>query len=219
MILHSVYKAKVIELCDLSAPVWREGGAAQLTKYWSGIDAPSHRHAEMRSLWTDDALFVRFVCEQDEPLVVSAEPQLVVKTIGLWDRDVCEVFIAPGPGPAFGVGDRALGHRYFEFEAAPTGEWLDLGIQVTPDGRVTDWDYRSGMTVAGRVETGRVVIAMRIPWEAFNVRPAAGDRWRVNLFRCVGSGEDRGYLAWRPTHTPTPNFHVPDAFGELVFVE
>ncbi|MEO6394059.1 MAG: carbohydrate-binding family 9-like protein [Pyrinomonadaceae bacterium] len=210
MIINSIYQTTDIELCDLTAPVWRDGGAAKLNKYWSGIDAPLVRHSEVRSLWNDAAVYFRFFCEQDGPMVVNAEPRLDVKTIGLWDRDVCEVFVAP---------DLAQPDRYFEFEAAPTGEWLDLGIQVTPEGRMTDWDFLSGMTVANWIELHCVVIGMRIPWGAFGTHPIPGDRWRVNFFRCVGSGEDRGYLAWQPTHTQKPNFHVPEAFGELVFIE
>jgi len=31
--------------------------------------------------------------------------------------------------------------------------------------------------------------------------------------------EPRFYSAWSPTMTPTPNFHVPEAFGHLVFRE
>jgi hypothetical protein len=73
------------------------------------------------------------------------------------------------------------------------------------------------MTAAARIEEGRVMIAMRVPWEAFPRAPQAGERWRANLFRCVGKGDQRGYLAWQPTHTERPNFHVPKAFGTLRF--
>jgi hypothetical protein len=34
-----------------------------------------------------------------------------------------------------------------------------------------------------------------------------------------GPSEPRFYSAWRPTNTGQPNFHVPEAFGWLVFVE
>jgi alpha-galactosidase len=39
----------------------------------------------------------------------------------------------------------------------------------------------------------------------------------VNFFRVEGKEEPRGYYAWRPTHTPQPNFHVPSAFGSMRF--
>ena len=48
--------------------------------------------------------------------------------------------------------------------------------------------------------------------------PSSGDVWHGNIFRCVGKGENRGYLAWQPTETPAPNFHVPEKFGEFEFV-
>jgi alpha-galactosidase len=41
--------------------------------------------------------------------------------------------------------------------------------------------------------------------------------WRVNFYRVEGATEPRFYSAWRPTGTPAPNFHVPEAFGQLVF--
>ncbi len=108
-------------------------------------------------MWSDTALYVRFDASQDEPLVVSEKPDLTKKVIGLWDRDVCEIFIAP---------DKANRKKYFEFEIAPTGEWIDLGIEVTSQGRKTDFEYRSGMTSAAVIEKGRVVMAIKIPFAA-----------------------------------------------------
>ena len=85
------------------------------------------------------------------------------------------------------------------------------------DERQTDWDFESGMTVAARIETDKVVTSMRIPWSNSIKKPEPGQEWRVNLCRCVGSDPDRGYLAWRPTYTEAPNFHVPMVFGRLRF--
>ena len=201
-----------VEAPDLDHEEWERAAAARITRYWSGEEAPPGRHAEARVLWTEGALAVRFTCRQSEPLVVGAEPRVDRKTLGLWDRDVCEVFVAPGAGAV---------ERYFEFEAAPTGEWVDLAISVLPGGRrETEWDYRSGMTAAARVSEGAVTIAMRVPWGAFGRgAPRAGEVWRANLFRCVGAGDPpaRGYLAWQPTLTAQPNFHVPEKFGRLRF--
>jgi Carbohydrate family 9 binding domain-like len=187
---------------------WSSASPIHLTYYWSGDKAPKSRHAEARILWSDESLCVRYVCNQNEPLIVSPTPQTQKKTIGLWDRDVCEIFLAPDPD---------VPERYFEFEAAPTGEWIDLAIHWTPEKRETDWEFHSGMTAAARVEKERIIIAMRIPWDDWIHKPQKGERWRANLFRCVGSGEKRGYLAWQPTRTPQPSFHVPKSFGWLRF--
>ena len=121
---------------------------------------------------------------------------------------MCEIFVAP---------DGANPSHYFEFEAAPTGEWIDLGITVRPDGRETDWDFVSGFKTAAKLEQERLLVGMRIPWSHAIPKPQHGDSWRVNLFRCVGPEGPERYLAWQPTRTPEPNFHIPEAFGTLQF--
>jgi hypothetical protein len=188
---------------------WAKAHPVQINRYWSGAAAPAGRQAEARIVWTNESLIARFVCQQTEPLIINSSPRLDKKTIGLWDRDVCEIFIAP---------DLSRPNHYFEFEAAPTREWIDLAIEVKPGGRETDWEFSSGMTTAARVSSHEITIVMRIPWDDWIHKPQRGEKWRVNLFRCVGTGKERGYLAWQPTHTPEPGFHVPEAFGWLNFV-
>ena len=204
------YTATNLSAADLDHADWGRVAEIPITHYWSGDPAPTGRHAEAQILWSDHSLCVRFVCRQTEPLVVSSNPQIETKSMGLWDRDVCELFLAHDPEQP---------NRYFEFEAAPTGEWIDLALEVDPGRRETEWDFSSGMTTAARRGENEIIIAMRIPWSDWIHKPQPGARSRVNLFRCVGSGENRGYLAWQPTHTEHPQFHVPEAFGWLVFGE
>lgn len=207
-IIAALHTAIDLNPADLKSAEWKNAPVVQIASYWSGAPAPEGRQAEARILWSTKALYVRFVCHQAEPLVVSEKPQNLTKTMGLWDRDVCEIFIAPDPH---------VMERYLEFEAAPTGEWLDVAIHWTAQKRESDWQFNSHMTTAARVERDRVTIAMRIPWNHWIHEPQKGERWRVNLFRCVGKDPNRGYLAWQPTRTPQPNFHVPEVFGWLRF--
>ena len=202
------YVNDALGAADFDAAVWESCEPVEISHYWSGEPAPPARHAEARICWSNEALHVRFVGAQKEPLIVADTPQTDRKTLGLWDRDVCEIFLAP---------DAANPARYFEFEAAPTGEWIDLGIVVKPKGRETDWDFSSGFKTAAKVEGDRLLIGMRIPWSDAIPKPVTGDVWRVNLFRCVGPEAPERYLAWLPTRTPEPNFHVPEAFGTLRF--
>jgi hypothetical protein len=196
------------EIAGFDSRNWRRAKAVEIQTYWSGEMAPTTRSFSARLLWSDTALYVRFDAEQHERLVVSEKPDLTRKVKGLWDRDVCEIFIAP---------DHTNPNKYFEFEVAPTGEWIDLDIEVTPVKRLTAWDYTSGMEAAARVRKKDVVEVIKIPFKALGRSPRVGEIWRGNLFRCIGAGRTRGYLAWRPTHTKEPGFHVPSAFGEFEF--
>ena len=198
------------DIAELDSRQWKQARTVSVQRYWSGSDAPPSRRFEARLLGSPTALYVRFEAAQNEPLIVSDKPDLNKKTMGLWDRDVCEIFIAPDPKTP---------NKYFEFEVAPTGEWIDLGIEVRPDKRVTDWDYKSGMTSATRIEKDKIVLAIRVPWKSLGKTPKAGDKWLGNLFRCVGKDHNRGYLAWRPTFTREPAFHVPEKFGQFIFAK
>src|SRR6185436_21003994 len=92
---------------DLDHPAWNSSEPILITRLWSGEKAPSGSHAEVRLLWTNHALLAKFVCNQSQPPVINQMPRLNKKTLGLCDRDVCEVFLAPFPEhPA----------HYFEFE-------------------------------------------------------------------------------------------------------
>jgi alpha-galactosidase len=188
--------------------VWNVGNAILISKYWSGEVAPPERHAAVRMHWTENALYVRFDAAQKEPLIIGDDPQTATKTLGLWDRDVCEMFIAP---------DASQPGKYFEFEVAPTGEWIDLSIEFDGKERNTDTDYNSGFESYAAIENDKIVVAMKISWKAFGRKPAAGNIWLGNLFRCVGKDPTRGYMAWQPTFTETPNFHVPESFAGFVF--
>jgi alpha-galactosidase len=199
-----------LAIAELDNASWANSPSVAVNNYWSGESAPVGRHFTARLLWSDTALYVRFEANQAEPLIVADKPDITKKTKGLWDRDVCEIFIAP---------DRDDRNRYFEFEIAPTGEWIDLAMHMTPKERETDWEYASGMTSSVRIEKAKVIMAIRIPWKALGRTPKAGGLWLGNLFRCVGKDPTRGYLSWKATMTKKPNFHVPAKFGEFEFVK
>ena len=94
-IIEARHIAVDLNVSDLNNPEWHKAKPVQIDRYWSGESAPKSRHAETRALWSKNALHLRFLCNQDEPLVVSDKPKTDKKTMGLWDRDVCEVFLQP----------------------------------------------------------------------------------------------------------------------------
>lgn len=202
------YVADNSALDDFGNKIWLAADSVSLTRYWSGFGATRERWAKARLLWTDNALFVRFDCAQHEPFVVSQNPRTDCEAAKLWERDVCEIFIAP---------DALQPEKYFEFEVAPTGEWLDYAILQLPDRREIDIDYNANLKIAARILENSFSLIFSIEWAALGKKPETGDRWLGNFFRCVGAGATRGYLAWQPTLTIEPNFHVPQVFGSFKF--
>lgn len=205
------YNFEDLSIGDWENDFWKDCPKVEIKNYWSGESAEDARKSEVQMAWTEKSLLIRFAGNQREPLNINSGTYLTKKNKKLWERDVFEIFIAP---------DEENVRNYFEFEAAPTGEWLDLKMQISPSGeRQPDFDYNSGMEVSARILQSEIQAIMRIGWSAFGTKPGAGDVWRGNLFRCVGEGETRGYLAWQPTETAEPDFHVPDKFGYFEFIK
>lgn len=130
----------------------------------------------------------------------------------LYEEDVVEVFLAPSDP-----------RRYYEIEVNPLGTTFDARID-SPDGvRATmktdlSWDCRC-LFAAVRKVPGILDFVLRIPFAALRARiPAPGEEWRGNFFRIDRSpshGDE--FTAWQPTMKTPPDFHVPAAFGRLVF--
>jgi alpha-galactosidase len=188
------------------APEWSLAVPVTFCTDWQGQNPDAARQTEVRLLWTEKTLYLRFECRYRE-LFVFEDSDANGRQDHLWDRDVAEVFLQPDPSRP----------RYYrEFEVSPNGMWIDL--DVFPGGLR---DLRSGLRRSVWLDDGRHEWAaeLAIPMTALIARFDRARVWRVNFFRVEGKKEPRFYSAWRPTKTPRPNFHVPEAFGELRFVE
>jgi hypothetical protein len=92
--------------------------------------------------------------------------------------------------------------------------WIDLDI--SPAGLA---DLKSGLTRSVRVDEVKQtwVAKMAIPMQSLTLHFDPAQTWRANFYRVEGKAEPRKYLAWQPTDTPKPNFHVLEKFGTLRF--
>ncbi|PYT92864.1 MAG: hypothetical protein DMG36_12605 [Acidobacteria bacterium] len=183
---------------------WERAASLRFSADWQGKNADAERETEVRLLWTQETLFLRFRAKyRTITIFPDAEPN--GRRSQLWDRDVAEAFLQP---------DGSNLRRYKEFEVSPNGFWIDLDI--APGEK---HDLQSGLK--RRVildETQKIWSAeLAIRMKCLVTRFDPGVAWRVNFYRVEGAEEPRFYSAWRPTGTAVPNFHVPEAFGELVF--
>lgn len=185
-------------------PDWDSAAAIRFDHDWQGKNADPRRQTEVRLLWSTDELYVRFSCRY-RTLTVFQDSDTNGRRDQLWDRDVAEMFLQPEP---------AESRRYWEFEIAPNGMWIDLDI--SPAGRRDPQiAMRSQVTRYEGHQEWTAEIALPIRQLARQFDPTTN--WRVNFFRVEGASEPRFYSAWSPTNTPQPNFHVPEAFGLLTF--
>ena len=187
-----------------SAPEWQSAQPVHFFADWQGKNPDPALETEVRALWSPASLCLRFVCRYRE-LFVFDDSDPNGRRDHLWDRDVAEAFLQP---------DSSLERRYKEFEVAPNGMWIDLDI--SPSGLA---DLKSGLIRSVHMDKQRKIwtaeLAIPMPCLTTSFDPTAV--WRVNFYRVEGKVEPRQYLAWQPTHTPQPNFHVPKAFGMLRF--
>jgi hypothetical protein len=196
---------------DPQSNLWKNAAAQSMSKDCSRqIDYPDLK-TEIRAFWTDSDLYLLFRCPYSV-LNLFVPANNATPHVGLWDRDVVEMFL----------GDDWTNIRHYrEFEIAPTGDWIDLAIDL--DHKSYNHAWRSGWHTMARIDEQNKIwyAAARIPLSAVSIKPVVeGTKWRMNLYRIEGLGPDvqRHFLCWQPTcvQNRDPN-HVPEHFGTLIF--
>jgi hypothetical protein len=208
------YRKKVPELnTDPNSPLWKKAHVAWMSKDCSKVIDYADLRTEIRAVWTNDDLFLLFICPY-RALNVFLPADNSKPRRGLWDRDVVEMF--------FGDDWQNIRH-YREFEIAPTADWIDLAIDLDHRGAGRGW--KSGWQTIARIDESKKTwyAACRIPLKSVSekeIKP--GTKWRANLYRIDGEGPDsqRRFMCWQPTCVLNrdPN-HVPENFGTLVFTK
>jgi len=186
------------------AHAWALAQPLRFAADWRGENPDLARQTEVRLLWTNENLYLRFRCNY-RTLTIFADGDANGRRDQLWDRDVAEVFLQT---------DASQPRHYWEFEISPNGLWIDLEISV--EGKRDPGSGMKSRVVIDEPEniwTAELALPMDMLVNVFD----QSAEWRANFFRVEGATEPRFYSSWRPTHTPQPNFHVPEAFGTLRF--
>lgn len=200
-------------LFDPFNELWGKCGTAAIDRYWDGRSAPSKKGhhwmnlTSVRSIWNEQTVFFYFESWFDS-LNVNPEWSREAATEGLWNKDAVEVFLKPGTAP-----------YYFEIEVSPLGQWANMRI-VEPRVEV-DLEWNSDLELETLLSKQESIwrVFLGLSYESIlEEPPEVGTSWQGNLYRIAGKEPHRGYLAWRPTFTGQPDFHVPPSFCHLIFI-
>lgn len=187
----------------LSNPAWRSATPVRLEYTLRDASPRPDLSTTVRCLWSPTSLYFAFQAPYTQLTVF--QPPSPTKRLGLWDRDVVEVFLG---------ADHNNINRYAEFEVAPTNERLDVTIDLPNK----NFDWNSGFASAVRIDTAAHLwtAEIRIPIASFSSKPPAPNtRYRLNLFR--SDRANNAFLAWSPTLTPST--HTPSRFGNLLLAD
>lgn len=198
-------RRRPVELGD--AEVWAP--LRQVTPLWlADGSAPAAQPTIVRVCCDDDALYVRFDCQDRDIWGTYTQ-----RDDPIYDEEVVEVFIAPGAEDPV---------NYFEFEVSPNGVLFDATIHnptSTRDNLKWDatWDCPGIRWAAKRYdEAGEWWGAFAIPWAAITNDGRLPAVCRANFYRIERPRDaDAECSCWSPTMTNPADFHKPRYFGIL----
>jgi len=178
---------------DFAFPWWTSGGKEQ---------------TEVKMLWDDTFLYISFRCDDKH---IWADHYTFNSST--YKDDCAELFWNPDPegGDDYHVLEINCIGVPRSVRRSDRKTVMMPYIAQTIDGSVND----DGDTDGGWV----LEVAIRFdeyPDPPVCTTPEPGANWRINLNRCGGKTNEQ-YSQWSPSGTAKPSFHVPEAFGTIVF--
>lgn len=157
--------------------------------------------------YDDKALYVRLTAKEKD---IRAEE---TGRIGVPSKDSClEFFFSPIEGDT----------RYFNFEFNPAlCMHIGFGSCRQNSARLLPKPSANINPEVLRTEEGWE-LTYQITFDFIrqffpNFVAEQGKKMRANFYKCGELTPTEHYFAWNPVDTPTPDFHRPEFFGELVF--
>ena len=173
-----------------------------------------------RLTWDSDNLYVAYECEDDDITAVFSQHDDPT-----YKDDAVEIFIAPAsPSPGaknlylgLEMNARAILYDYLYIFPQRLLKKYDLpGTQLAVS-------IKGTLNMSGDRDQGWS-LEVAIPWRSFadltdNPVPKPGERWIANMNRWDGTEPNRRLSQWSDSGMVKPNPHMPDRFGQLLFMK
>lgn len=201
----------------LDEPTWNMAQEVELLL--TDTEEKPDNPTKVKLLWDNDYLYIGFFCFDPEVWAT------IDKRDGdLYTEEVVEVFIS---------ADSDL-RTYLELEVNPLNALFDASVinkkdqnqGISVNRAWNSADIKHEVKIDGELNSRKGtdkswICEMAVPLEDFstapNRPPKPGDVWRINLYRIDHRTAKSEYSAW--STTGKIDFHIPQRFGYLEFVE
>ncbi len=202
---------------DWHTPPWRDLPAAPIDNYMGEI--PEHYpKTEVKLAWGSEGVSVMFRVSDRYVRAVAQKHQESVC------GDSCvEFFFTPGLDLGMGYFNLEVncgGTMLFHFHPAGQKDGIELAttdcdrIELTHSmPRIVDPEIEAPLTWTVQYTIPLSLLSRFCEVSA----PRPGVSWRANFYKCADKTSHPHWLTWSPVDFPSPNFHLPHSFGELVF--
>lgn len=174
---------------------------------------PYKPQVEFRIAHTQNAILLNFRVKE-----ASVRARYGEDNGSVWTDSCVEFFCVPG-------GDGI----YYNLECNCIGTVLlgagngkgnrEHATQIVMD-KIERWSSLGRETFDERVGETEWEVALVIPYSTFfkhQIASLDGENIRANFYKCGDELQTPHFLSWNPIGVETPNFHLPEYFGMLVF--
>jgi hypothetical protein len=216
---YQINKASVVSQItgDWNGPAW--GGVEVLDiNNFMGAEPVHKPKTQAKVVYDANYLYVIFRVE-DKYVMATAEKN---QTTVCWDSCV-EFFFTP---------NEDVSNGYFNFEMNCGGTILlyfqkarsvaQTVVNETDLEKIKIYHSEPEIVNPEKKEATTWIVEYRIPFEVLAkyspvIKPAKKVVWRGNFYKCADRTSSPHWLTWSPIGCATPNFHLPQFFGELEF--
>ncbi len=170
--------------------------------------------------YTKDALYIKYQVHEKAVRAVNSEPNSEV-----WEDSCCEFFCDFDGKGYYNLETNCIGTQLFGWGESMEDRELAAKNRTRADTSVIN-KIRKVSTLGSEpfdVRTGdfSYEIVMAIPVNAFfthKLNFEKGMTFKANFYKCGDKTPDMHFLSWNPIRVDSPNFHLPEFFGEVKLV-
>lgn len=167
---------------------------------------PYRPHVRFQIAHSEEAIYLHYEVQEE-----FVKAQYIRINENVWEDSCVEFFLSlDGRKTYYNVEFNVLGTGLVGYGTEVKTERKRLDPSLT--GQIST--FTQVFSLAGK-KTWRMLLA--IPKHIFATGIPVDTVVHANFYKCGDSLPQPHYLAWNTIENPTPNFHLPAYFGELIF--